>query len=88
MRYEFTSVKVSREKRYTLGKEIITDKYYLSFPVSPPDHRYVEYEEYYEISFEQFNVFMNSEERLLLFIIDCVRKKNDKLMTFYPRESI
>ena len=42
MRYEFENVKISREKRYSLGKETTTNKYYLSFPVSPPNQRYVE----------------------------------------------
>ncbi|CAM4131755.1 hypothetical protein PSAR109036_10565 [Psychrobacter arenosus] len=87
MIYDFEPTKISREFRYTLGKETTTERYYLSFLVSPPTKRYVEYEEYYEISFEQINIFLNDEQNLLKFIEDCRRGKNNELMTFYPKAS-
>ena len=84
MRYEFKNLKISREKRYSLDRETTTNKYYLSFPVSPPNHRYVEYEEYYEISFEQLNEFLKNEDSLIEFLDQCRRRKMDNLVLFYP----
>lgn len=54
MKLNFEPTKISKEFRYTLGKETNHDKYFVSFMMSPALHRYVEYEDYYEISFEQF----------------------------------
>ena len=71
--------------KYTLGKETVTEKYYLSFLVSPATKRYVEYEEYYEISLKQINDFLNDEQILLEFIEDCRKGKNTDLLTFYPK---
>ena len=84
MRYEFEDIKISREKRYSLGKETTTNKYYLSFPVSPPNHRYVEYEEYYKISSEQLSDFLETEDSLIEFLEKCRRRKMDHLFLFYP----
>ncbi len=81
MRYEFESIKVSREKRYTLGKETTTDKYYLSFPVR---NSYVDYIEYYKISHEQLNEFLIDECLLLEFLNKCRRRKMDHLFLFHP----
>ena len=84
MRYEFENVKISREKRYSLGKETTTNKYYLSFPVSPPNQRYVEFEEYYEISSEQLDEFLENEDVLIEFLVKCRTRKMDHLFIFYP----
>ena len=84
MRYEFENMKISREKRYSLGKETTTNKYYLSFPVSPPNQRYVEFEEYYEISSEQLDEFLENEDALIEFLDKCRRRKMDHLFLFYP----
>jgi len=81
MRYEFQDVKVSREKRYALGRETTTDKHYLSFPVR---NSYVDYIEYYEISLEQFNLFLTNEDLLIEFLDRCKRRKMDHLFLFYP----
>lgn len=81
MKYNFEDIKVNRELRYTLGKETTTEKYYLSFPVR---NSYVDYIEYYEISTEQLNLFINNEEELLVFLDECRRRKKDELMAFFP----
>lgn len=81
MNFIFDPIKISRNLRYTLGKETTTNKYYLSFLVSPANHRYVEDEEYYEISEEQFNLFINDEEKLLQFI-ESFRAGSIKLRLF------
>lgn len=60
MNFIFDPIIISRNLKYALGKELTTDKYYLSFLVSPANRRYVEYEEYYEISEEEFNLFINN----------------------------
>lgn len=85
MTYNFEPMKISRKFRYTLGKEMTTRKYYLSFLVSPMTKRYVEYEEYYAISFEQFNTFTNNEVELLCFIEKCMKGNKDELRMFYPK---
>lgn len=87
MIYNFKPIKISREFRYTLGKETITEKYYLSFLVSPATKRYVEYEEYYEISHKQLTSFLDNEQELLYFIEDCRKGKKNELMIFYPEAS-
>ena len=81
MRYEFRDVKVSIEKRYALGRETTTDKHYLSFPVR---NNYVDYIEYYEISLEQLNLFLNHDDLLIEFLDKCKRRKMDHLFLFYP----
>lgn len=85
MDYNFEPMKISRKFRYTLGKETTTRKYYLSFLVSPMTKRYVEYEEYYEISFEQFNTFIDKEAELLEFIENCMRGHKNELKIFYSK---
>ena len=81
MSYDFKDVKINREFRYSLGKEITTGKCYLSFPVR---NSYVDYIEYYELSLEQLNIFMKNEEELLDFLDKCKRRKKDELMVFFP----
>ena len=78
MSYDFKDVKINREFRYSLGKEITTGKCYLSFPVR---NSYVDYIEYYELSLEQLNIFMKNEED---FLDKCKRRKKDELMAFFP----
>lgn len=68
MEFSFEPIKISRNLRYTLEKEITTNKYYLSFLVSLANHRYAEYEEYYKISEEEFYLFISDEERLIRFV--------------------
>lgn len=81
MNFIFDPIKINRNLKYSLGEELTTNKYYLSFLVSPANHRYVEYEEYYEISEEEFNLFINNEERLLQFI-ESFRSGGNKLKLF------
>lgn len=81
MNFIFDPIKISRNLNYALGKELTTNKYYLSFLVSPANHRYVEYEDYYEISEEEFNLFINNEEKLLQFI-ESFRSDGNKLKLF------
>lgn len=71
MKFNFEPIKISRKFRYTLGKETVTEKYYISFLVSPATKRYVEYEKYYEISLKQVDDLLNDEQCLLEFIEDC-----------------
>ena len=81
MEFSFEPIKTSRNLRYTLGKEITTNKYYLSFLVSPANHSYIEYEEYYEVSEEQFHLFISDEEKLIRFI-ENFRSGRNKLRLF------
>ena len=68
MKFSYEPIKISRSLKYTLGKELTTNKYYLPFLVSPDNQRYVEYEEYYEISQEKFKLFISDEESLVRLI--------------------
>lgn len=43
MKFSYKPIKISRSLKYTLGKELTTNKYYLSFLVSPDNQRYVGY---------------------------------------------
>lgn len=48
---KFQDIAVNREQRYALGTEQDSGKHYVSIPVS---NGLVDYEEYYEISNEEF----------------------------------
>lgn len=51
---KFQDVAVNREQRYALGTEQDSGKHYISIPVS---NGLVDYEEYYEISPEEFAAY-------------------------------
>ena len=61
MKYNFIDVYVSKEKRFSIGRESNTGKYYLSFPVR---NQLAEYEEYYEISKIEYENFLINTDKI------------------------
>jgi len=80
MTFKFKDLFFSRELRFSIGQEEITGKQYISFPVRNP---YVEYEEYYALSDNQFMSFMENPNNALIYLEECRDRRHDDLMLFY-----
>jgi hypothetical protein len=77
----FKDTHINKEKRYSLGIETNSGKYYLSFPVS---NSYVDYEEYYEI---EKNVHISYPQNSVLvedFLHECKNRLHDHLLFLQP----
>ncbi|MGB2222123.1 hypothetical protein [Neptunomonas sp.] len=62
---KFTDVAVNKDERFSIGIEEDSGRFYLSIPVR---NEYVDYEEYYEITkdeFESYKVDLNSAQTLV-----------------------
>ncbi len=85
MKYEMASEiqknYISREHLYSLGRDIKLDCYILSIPVA---NTYVDYEEYYKLSEQEFHLFMNNEELAKNFANECRLRQHDDLLTLVP----
>jgi len=71
----------SREDRYSLGVEEESGRYYASFPVS---NGVVDYEEYYELTPEQYASFLADPAAALAFVESCRRHEHDELLLQKP----
>jgi hypothetical protein len=71
----------SRDDRYSLGIESTSGRYYASMPVS---NGIVDYEEYYEITPDQFHVFMSDRDAAIEFVESCRRHERDDLLIQKP----
>ena len=71
----------SRKDRYSLGVETTSRRNYASIPVS---NGLVDYEEYYEITADQFHGFSRDREAALAFIESCRRHEQDDLLIQKP----
>ncbi|MCV7257022.1 hypothetical protein [Mycobacterium shimoidei] len=78
---KFDDTFFSREDRYSLGVETTSGRYYASIPVS---NGIVDYEEYYEISPEQYRVFLDDKEAAINFVEACRRHEHDDLLLQQP----
>lgn len=67
--------------KYSLGIESTTGRLYASIPVS---NGIVDYEEYYEITPEQFQVFSRSEDAAIEFADAGRRREHHDLLTHKP----
>ncbi len=61
----FRDVYVRKEERFSIGVEVESGKYYVSFPVR---NQFVDYEEFYEIDRAQFNLFQTDLEAAMEFV--------------------
>ena len=64
----------SREDRYSIGVEATSGRHYLSIPVS---NGIVDYEEYYELTPDQYNEFLNNREAAVNFAEESRRREHD-----------
>jgi hypothetical protein len=71
----------SQDDRYSLGAESITGRHYASIPVS---NGIVDYEEYYEITPEQYETFLNDKAAAVEFVESCRRHERDDLLIEKP----
>jgi hypothetical protein len=71
----------SKENRYSLGIESQSGRYYASIPVS---NGIVDYEEYYEITPEQFQLFSSDPNAAIEFVESCRRHECDDLLIQKP----
>lgn len=78
---EFKDIYFNREERFSLGIEETSGKFYASFPVR---NDMIEYEEYYEISRAQFDLFQTDLDAALAFVNRCRRRELDELLIQKP----
>lgn len=75
---KFNDVRVYKEKRFSIGIEEQSGKYYLSIPVS---NRFVDYEEYYEINKDEFDKYDGNVDAATEFVLQCrSRECDDRIM--------
>lgn len=78
---KFEDTYFSREDRYSIGVESTTGRYYASIPVS---NGIVDYEEYYELTPDQYHQFLNDRGAAVDFIEACRRHEHDDLLLQQP----
>ncbi|AVF37729.1 hypothetical protein KWG64_08190 [Rahnella sp. PD12R] len=78
---KFEDVFFSREERYSIGIETETARYYLSIPVT---NHMIDYEEYYEISESEYNIFLSNPAMAVDFAKQCKRREKDDLLIVKP----
>lgn len=78
---KFDDTYFSREDRYSLGVESISGRYYASIPVS---NGIVDYEEYYELTREQYEQYLRDPLVALQFVEACRKREHDDLLLQKP----
>jgi hypothetical protein len=78
---KFCDTVINTDERFTVGIEETTGKYYVSIPVS---NRMVDYDEYYEISQESYEIFLKSSSAALTFVERCRAREEDGRLMFKP----
>jgi hypothetical protein len=78
---EFDDTYFSRDDRYSIGVESNSGRFYASIPVS---NGIVDYEEYYELTREQYDTFLRDSAAAIEFIEACRRREHDDLLLQRP----
>ncbi|MBU9828171.1 hypothetical protein ACE2AK_26165 [Rahnella perminowiae] len=78
---KFEDVFFSREERYSIGIEKESGRHYLSIPVT---NHMIDYEEYYEISESDYNIFLSDPAAAVNFAKQCKRREKDALLIVKP----
>ncbi|WP_083198665.1 hypothetical protein [Mycobacterium malmoense] len=78
---KFDDTYFSREDRYSIGVESTSGRYYASIPVS---NGIADYEEYYELTPNQYHHFLRDPSDALDFIEACRRREHDDLLLQRP----
>ncbi|MBE1548113.1 hypothetical protein GGC64_002121 [Mycobacterium sp. OAS707] len=71
----------SREDRYSIGIEEDSAQPYVSIPVS---NGMFDYEEYYKITSDQYQAFLNDRDAAIEFVESCRRHERDALLIEKP----
>jgi hypothetical protein len=77
----YDDVFFSREDRYSIGTETESGKRYVSIPVSNGPF---DYEEYYELTPEQYSKFLGDRHAAIDFVESCRRHERDELLIEKP----
>jgi hypothetical protein len=78
---EFKDTFFSKADGYSIGVESLSGRYYASIPVS---NGVVDYEEYYEITQDQYDEFLQDSAVALEFVEACRRRERDNLLLQRP----
>ena len=78
---KFDDALFSKTDRYSIDVESTSGRYYASIPVSSG---IVDYEEYYELTHDQFHEFLRDREAAIAFIEACRRREHDDLLLQRP----
>ncbi|MGZ7460256.1 hypothetical protein ACXPVS_27065 [Pseudomonas sp. Ma2-10] len=78
---KFNDTIVNTDERFTIGTEEATGRYYVSIPVS---NRLVDYDEYYEISKESYELFLKNSSAALSYVERCRARQEDESLMFNP----
>jgi hypothetical protein len=79
---KFNDINFSKQHRFSIGIEETTGKYYLSIPVTTS--RFADYEEYYEISSEEFATFSSNLDGAIDLVKRCRERKEDSRLMIKP----
>lgn len=71
----------SKENRYSLGLDHKAGGFYASFPVT---NGIVDYEEYYRLTPEKYELFSNDHDAAVEFVNSCKRHECDDLLIQKP----
>ena len=82
---KFKDIHFSKQKRFSLGREEETGKYYLSIPVTAS--HFADYEEYYEISDEEFSLFSSDLDNATELVKRCRERKEDSRLMIKPEKN-
>lgn len=77
----FKDTYISREHRYWLGIEQDSGRHYASIPVA---NQMIDYVEYYWITPEEYQRFLDDQQLVLSFIEACRRREHDDLLVHKP----
>ena len=78
---KFEDTYFSREDRYSIGVESTSGRFYASIPVS---NGIVDYEEYYELTPDQYHEFLRDSPAAIKFVEACRRREHDDLLLQRP----
>ncbi|MBZ4488282.1 hypothetical protein LQ938_13890 [Microbacterium sp. cx-55] len=77
----FDDTYFSRQDRFSVGTERPSGRFYLSIPVS---NGVVDYEEYYELTEAQYEVFVTDRASAATFAEECRKHEHDALLLRKP----
>jgi hypothetical protein len=78
---KFEDTYFSKEDRYSLGIESTSGRHYVSIPVS---NGIVDYEEYYEITPDEYHLFLCDKAAAVEFVESCRKHERDDLLIQKP----
>ncbi len=78
---KFVIVKVFKDDRFALEKDVDTGNYYVTFPVF---NGLAEYSEFYKITEVEFDDFISDQVLLKQFVKACRERKNDDRLLMKP----